>query len=406
MILTFFDHEHHEPLHGDRLLQMEFYFRDREKTLPFEQPRKIIKKAQAGQAADYPEGIPECGTDALRFGLCAYTAQGRDINLDVKRIEGYRKFCNKLWNAIRFAQMQLGDEFEPKPEMTKTGNEAAIDEWILSRLANCVALCNSGFKEYDFPGITTAIYNFWLYELCDVYLEAIKPIMYGEIGDESNKAASKETLYTCLDTALKLTAPFMPFVSEELWQRLPRRKTDSAASVHVSKYPKEINFKQNKQAEQDIDLMMSVIKGIRSIRGEYKLTNKQKTEVFIETKNDQVKKQLESTQDFVKSLSSSQKIIFQNQIPPGCVISVINDDINAHIMLKGVIDFDKELKKMEKNLIDLENKLKSIEKKMGNSEYKTKVPNQVQAQDAEKAESLKSEMNESRKAIEGIKLLI
>merc|ERR1711990_904910 len=324
-----------------------------------------------GQAADYPEGIPECGSDALRFALCAYTAQGRDINLDVKRIEGYRKFCNKLWNAINFAQMQLGDDFKPNEKMQLNGNEQAIDKWILSRLANCVELCNKGFKEYDFPGITTAIYNFWLYELCDVYLEAIKPIMYGEIGDESNKKTSQETLYTCSDTALKCTAPFMPFISEELWQRLPRRATDKAASVHVSRFPAEADFTRDNKAEDNIDLMMSVIKGIRSIRGEYKLTNKQKTEVFIETKNEKVKAELELTQDFVKSLSSSQKIIFQNQIPPGCVISVINDDINAHIMLKGVIDFDKELKKMEKNLIDLENKLAQMEKKMENSEYKT-----------------------------------
>ena len=130
---------------------------------------KEIKKAQSGQAADYPEGIPECGTDALRFGLCAYTAQGiyiivycvlpfishfvgRDINLDVKRIEGYRKFCNKLWNAIRFAQMQLGDNFEPRAERGAIGNEAAIDKWILSRLSNCVTLCNSGNGKRGFIG--------------------------------------------------------------------------------------------------------------------------------------------------------------------------------------------------------------------------------------------------------------
>jgi valyl-tRNA synthetase len=148
---------------------------------------KEIKKAQDGQAADYPDGIPECGTDALRFALCSYTSQGRDINLDVKRVEGYRKFCNKLWNAIRlvfivfsennrfrFAQMQLGDDFVPAKDVlqSKTG----IDKWILSRLADCVETCTTGFKTYDFPAVTTAIYNFWLYELCDVYLETVKPV--------------------------------------------------------------------------------------------------------------------------------------------------------------------------------------------------------------------------------------
>merc|ERR1712106_767601 len=143
---------------------------------------KEVAKAKAGQSQDYPTGIPECGTDALRFGLCAYTAQGRDINLDVKRIEEYRKFCNKLWNAINFAQMQLGD-FAPAKKQGAIKGLKPIDKWIMTRLATCAQLCNDGFAEYDFPGITTAVYNFWLYELCDVYLEAIKPIMYGELGN-------------------------------------------------------------------------------------------------------------------------------------------------------------------------------------------------------------------------------
>jgi len=273
-------------------------------------------------------------------------------------------------------------------------------------LANCVELCNKGFQEYDFPGITTAIYNFWLYELCDVYLEAIKPIMYGEIGDESNKKTSQETLYTCLDTALKCTAPFMPFISEELWQRLPRRETDKAASVHVSRYPAVSDFTRDKDSEDNIDLMMNVIKGIRSIRGEYKLTNKQKTEVFLETKSKEVKPVLENTSDFIRCLSFSEKITFSNEIPAGCVISVINDDVNAHIMLKGVIDFEKEKVKMEKNMKDLENKLKALEKKMSNKDYKAKVPQGVQDQDAEKCESFKIEIQESKKAIESITSLL
>ena len=160
--------------------------------------------------------------------------------------------------------------------------------------------------------------------------------MYGDIGNEENKNTSKETLYTCLDTALKCTAPFMPFISEELWQRLPRRATDKAASVHVSQYPSIADFTRDDSAESNIDLMMNVIKGIRSIRGEYKLTNKQKTEVFLETKSDEVKKVLGNTSDFIRCLSFSEKITFANEIPAGCVISVINDDVNAHIMLKVI----------------------------------------------------------------------
>ena len=98
----------------------------------------------------------------------------------MKRIEGYRKFCNKLWNAINFAQMQLGTEFKPAADQGKIENLKPIDKWILTRLSACADLCNNGFNEYDFPAITTAVYNFWLYELCDVYLEAIKPVSYNQ----------------------------------------------------------------------------------------------------------------------------------------------------------------------------------------------------------------------------------
>jgi len=367
---------------------------------------KEIEKAQKGQAADYPNGIPECGTDALRFGLCAYTSQGRDINLDVKRIEGYRKFCNKLWNAIRFAQLQLGDDFVPSPVYELSGKELGIDRWILSRLSHCVEQCTSGFKNYDFPTITTAIYNFWLYELCDVYLEAIKPIMWGDIGSGETKKVTQQTLYTCLDVALRLTAPFMPFVTEELWQRLPRRQSQTAKSIHVSRYPEVGKFQKNEQIETEVDLMMNVVKQVRSLRGEYKMTPKQKARLFIETKNEDSKKMLEGYSDFIKILTSSEDVNYSSDIPEGCVITVVNDDVNAHLMLKGVIDFEKELVKMEKGKKQLTDKVSSLEKKMKGKDYQTKVPENVRQADAEKADSLKIEIKEMEKAIDGIKKML
>uniref|UniRef100_A0AAY4AF60 valine--tRNA ligase n=1 Tax=Denticeps clupeoides TaxID=299321 RepID=A0AAY4AF60_9TELE len=200
-----------------------------------------IEKAKQGQKSDYPSGIPECGTDALRFALCAYTSQGRDINLDVNRILGYRHFCNKLWNAVKFAMKALGENFAPLEKSQLSGAESVSDRWILSRLSAAVVLCASGFEAYDFPGITTAIYNFWLYELCDVYLECVKPVLSRSDGDsdaQSQADVCRQTLYTCLDVGLRLLSPIMPFVTEELFQRLPRRSTkDSPPSISVTSYP-------------------------------------------------------------------------------------------------------------------------------------------------------------------------
>uniref|UniRef100_A0A672KK87 valine--tRNA ligase n=1 Tax=Sinocyclocheilus grahami TaxID=75366 RepID=A0A672KK87_SINGR len=217
-----------------------------------------IEKAKQGQKSDYPSGIPECGTDALRFALCAYTSQGRDINLDVNRILGYRHFCNKLWNAVKFAMRTLGEEF------------VVSDRWILSRLSAAVALCDSGFQAYDFPTITTAIYNFWLYELCDVYLESVKPVL-SRTDSEGQKQADicRQTLYTCLEVGLRLLSPLMPFVTEELFQRLPRR--------HAQDSPPSINLFCT---HLFMEFVMSVVKTIRSLRADYNLT---KTRADCET---------------------------------------------------------------------------------------------------------------------------
>uniref|UniRef100_A0A8C7PQR9 valine--tRNA ligase n=1 Tax=Oncorhynchus mykiss TaxID=8022 RepID=A0A8C7PQR9_ONCMY len=213
-----------------------------------------VEKAKQGQKSDYPTGIPECGTDALRFALCAYTSQGRDINMDVNRILGYRHFCNKLWNAVKFAMRTLGDNFVP----SEKAQESVSDRWILSRLCTAVGLCNAGFQAYDFPAITTAIYNFWLYELCDVYLVRVcLPCLCLPV------SGGVQTLFTCLETGLLLLAPIMPFVGEELYQRLPRRRSqDGHPSIHVTPYPET----------EEMEFVMTVVRTIRSLRADYNLT--------------------------------------------------------------------------------------------------------------------------------------
>ena len=144
---------------------------------------KEVEKAVKGQKEDFPNGIPECGTDALRFALCAYTAQGRDINLDVLRIQGYRHFCNKLWNATKFAMINgLSGDFKPQASLDYLKNNKAslrsMDNWMLSRLSETVDLCESGFKNYELTQATTALFNFWLYDLCDYYIEYLKANTY------------------------------------------------------------------------------------------------------------------------------------------------------------------------------------------------------------------------------------
>lgn len=193
--------------------------------------------AKKGQKNDYPNGIPQCGTDALRFALCSLSVNSASINLDVLQVNGYRRFCNKLWNATRFALMQFGTNFIPNATSKLSGKELLWDLWILEKLDKIIQDCNNGFKSYNFKLVTTSLYNFWWYELCDVYIEKIK-----DMKDEEEKKVSLDVLYTCFDQGLKLLHPIMPYITEELYQRLKRRPDDNIESIMISSYPTDLHL--------------------------------------------------------------------------------------------------------------------------------------------------------------------
>ena len=237
--------------------------------------QKEIEKAKAGQKQDFPRGIPECGADAMRFALCAYQGSNRDINLDIMRVEGYRKFCNKLWNATRFALMKLGSDFVPNATEPKKAELTTLPQkWIMHRLNVVVEEVNQTMADYNFIGATSAIHRFWLYELCDVFIEAIKPVVDGEGYTDAVKKTSKNVLYTALDYGLRLIHPFMPFVSEELFQRLGRRPGDAIESIMLAAFPEPNPEWKNEDAVQSFDTLNSVVKSIRSLATDYGLRAK------------------------------------------------------------------------------------------------------------------------------------
>ncbi|KIY92271.1 valyl-tRNA synthetase [Monoraphidium neglectum] len=198
-------------------------------------PKEVIK-AKAGQKADFPDGIEECGTDALRFALA------RDINLDIKRVVSYRHWCNKLWNALRFALLYLPEGFAPQPAaQLDVSALPAASRWVLSRLNGTVKGVVAAMEAYQFADATQRLYAWWQYDLCDVFIELMKPVMAADPeGKDPAAAAAKEgtcqALAVALDSGLRLLHPFMPFVTEELWQRLPR-PGEQPPSIMVAEYP-------------------------------------------------------------------------------------------------------------------------------------------------------------------------
>ncbi|CCG81929.1 Valyl-tRNA synthetase [Taphrina deformans PYCC 5710] len=222
-----------------------------------------VKRAEANQKLSYPSGIPECGTDALRFALCAYTTGARDINLDIVRIEGYRKFCNKIYNATKFALMRFDKSFEPRPTGKPNGHETLVEKWMLHKFSAQSKAANDALEKKDFLGATTAIYSFWLYDLCDVFIENSKHLFSS--GTPEQVRSCQDTLYTVLDGALKLISPFMPFLTEELWQRLPRRPTESAISICKASYPEFEQSFDDQSAADEYEIINEIVKSTRSL---------------------------------------------------------------------------------------------------------------------------------------------
>ncbi|KAI8580129.1 hypothetical protein K450DRAFT_238309 [Umbelopsis ramanniana AG] len=361
-------------------------------------PREI-KTAMSGQKADYPAGIPECGTDALRFALCAYTSGGRDINLDILRVDGYRKFCNKLWNATRFAMMKLGDNFTPRPDTKLTGNESLADKWILHKLNKAAIETNKALEDRNFMAATNIVYNFWIYELCDVFIEIIKPICDANTeGDEKAalaKRSSQDTLYTCLDHGLRLLHPFMPFVTEELWQRLNRRQGDATISITKARFPVEDPSYNNDEADKEFDLVFSIIKAARSLMVEYTITKNAK--VYVQVNNPNVAKILsyetQSITTLAKGVSEVQVLQSGDELPVGCALYTITEEINVHLLVKGQVDIESEVQKLQKKIANVDKSKQGLIKKMNVSDYENKVPADVREANDTKVKALEAELD-------------
>jgi len=343
---------------------------------------KEIEKAKQGQKQDFPTGIPECGTDALRFALCAYMTQARDINLDILRVQGYRFFCNKLWNAVKFALLYFEGDAKYDVLGQLTGEESNIDLWILSRLSYTIEAANRGFNQYEFAYITNAIYQFWLYDLCDVYLECLKPVFHS--GTDTQKLAARRTLYTCLDYGLRLLSPFMPFITEELFQRLPRANT-TLPSICIAEYPTESTSPGRcENIEKDVDFLQKTIKVIRSARSDYNLPNKTRTEAYIVSSSDEIKATLRRFAGDLATLSYCSKVELDAAPPAGCAILTVTGHCEVHLLLKGLIDPEKEKDKLQKKKDQLEQSIKTLEKAMSAADYGSKVPFEVQTANVEK----------------------
>jgi valyl-tRNA synthetase len=234
-------------------------------------PPAEVERAKKYQQTAFPNGIPECGVDALRYCMVSLTNGGTDINLDIRVLHTYRKFCNKIYQATKYVIGKLGPDFVPRETAKLSGNETLAERWLLHKMTLAAKRMNEHIAERDFMRSTTAIYQYWYTNLCDVFIENSKAII--QDGTEAERRSAVDTLYTAVDSGLTMMHPFMPFLTEELWQRLPRRPGDATPSIVIASYPTYDPAMDDPEAEAAYELVIACSGGARSLMAQCELKN-------------------------------------------------------------------------------------------------------------------------------------
>ena len=243
------------------------------------QMKPAIEKATRRQ---FPHGIPAFGTDALRLTFAALATQSRDLRFDLAKVEGFRNFCNKLWNAARYVLMNVeGKELAPRGEPGLPSSSLA-DRWIRSRLQAMLARVHQGFAEYRLDTVASALYEFTWNEFCDWYLELSKAVLQSDTSSEQQKRAARRTLIDTLEILLRALHPLAPFITEEIWQRVRDVAGASGPTIMVSAYPRAEEIEADSSAEAEMQWLMSFILGVRQIRGEMDIAPARRLDVLLQ----------------------------------------------------------------------------------------------------------------------------
>jgi valyl-tRNA synthetase len=327
------------------------------------------------------------GTDAFRFTLAIFAAQGRDIIMSEKRIEGYRAFCNKIWNATRFILMNLGEGF--KAREIKPDELDNFDKWILHRLNKATADISRALEEYRFNEAAHEIYEFWWHEFCDWYLELTKPRIYTKDREAKNKESAetaRQVLYYVLKTGLQLLHPFMPFITEEIWSRI----NPSGGRLIISKWPaasKEFNFQD--QAE-DADIFKEIVYRIRNIRAEMNIPPNKNANAIFKTIDKKIISIIERELINIKTLAKLDAVAIDGKYKPGNTdASVIIKDVEIYLPLKGLIDTDREKARIRKEIDKAKADFERIDKKLSNENFLNKAPEDIIIKEKSKRDEAK-----------------
>jgi valyl-tRNA synthetase len=322
-----------------------------------------------GNVIDPLDILDQYGTDAFRFTLAALAAQGRDIKLSEERISGYRHFVNKIWNSARLVLMNAEEE-------TQSPSHEAVyslpERWILSRLHSVSDEITKALEAYRFNDGANVCYQFVWHEFCDWYLEMAKLGLYGD--NEQIRESSRDILQKALMAVLKLLHPFMPFVTEEIWQRLP----GTEGSIMVAPFPDPSEFPVDEQALREMDLLMGVITGVRNIRGEMGISPAKKVDILLDMPNPEEGEIIRRNIAHIQSLARVDSVQVAAKVAkPEASATAVFGENQVHVLLKGLLDFQEEQRRLKKEIKKIERDMEAAENKLSNKQFMDKAPEDV-----------------------------
>ncbi|PLX41255.1 MAG: valine--tRNA ligase [Deltaproteobacteria bacterium] len=392
-----------------RMMMMGLWFR---KEVPFkdvylhallrdEQGRKMSKSL--GNSLDPLELIEEFGADVMRFTLVAFAAQGRDIRLSKPRFEGYLRFANKIWNAARFAFMNLEDFDEAAPEIPLAERSSA-DRWIIGRLSEAAKGVREALDDYRFNDAAGQIYKFLWHEFCDWYVEMSKRPLYGD--DPKAKLAAQQTIITVFDATMRLLHPFMPFLSEELWQKLPfpAYMGPREESLVIAVFPKAEEIPTDKGAVERVDMVKEVVSAVRNVRGEMRLPPSKKLTAIIQC-SDKERSLLLDERDFMMALALAESVEFiaPGEPKPKQAAAAVAGGLEIFVPLAGLVDLEEEERRLNKEIDKLAADLSKVEGKLGNPNFVDRAPAEVVEKERERAAELNEAIDKLKAGLARIK---
>jgi valyl-tRNA synthetase len=351
-----------------------------------------------------PEGIPAYGTDALRFTFAALASTGRDIKLDMNRIEGYRNYCNKLWNAARYVLMQCEGQ-----DTGLDSDDIALslaDRWIISRLQQVEAEAAEHIEHYRFDLMAKALYEFTWHEYCDWYLELSKPILFDDERAANEKRGTRRTLVRVLEALLRLQHPLMPFITEEIWQSiapLAGISGEQAATIMRRPYPEADPTKIDARAVSELGWLQEFVVGVRRIRSEMDIKPGKALPVFLQNWTEADRSNFANNEGFITSLAKLESVTWlqvSDTAPESA--TALAGEMKILIPLAGLIDKDAELARLDKEIAKIEKNLEKTEAKLGNSNFVDRAPEHVVQVEKDRAEEMLTALAQLREQHEKI----